>query len=129
MSHEGQISVLVVDDEPAIAESLAEYLEDFDMSVVTAGNAAGAMEALDEGRFHVAVIDLRLPDLNGESLILKVAESHRHLRFIIHTGSVDFRLSPELAAHGIAPEHVFLKPQADLSALAEAVRTLARRGR
>jgi len=36
---------------------------------------------------------------------------------------------PALAGQGIAPEHVFLKPQADLSAVAEAVRTLARRGR
>ena len=107
--------VLVVDDEPAIAESLSEFLQDFGFDVVSVGSAEAAIETLDENKFQVAIVDLRLPSMSGEVLIGKVHEVAPSTRFIIHTGSVSFSLSEELEGIGVRPEHVFLKPQSDLN--------------
>ena len=118
------IRVLVVDDEPAIRKSLVSFLEDYDFQVFSAKSSEQALQILSNVPCQVAIVDLRLPGINGDTMILRAKERFPSLRFLIHTGSVNFQLSQDLTAIGIRQEHLLIKPQQDLSVFIEAIERL-----
>lgn len=107
--------VFVIDDEQFIRESLAGYLEDCEFDVISAESAEEALERLKSDHCDVAIVDLRLPGMNGDALIQEIYKQLPKTRFLIHTGSVDYRLSKDLEAIGLCSDDVFFKPQHDLS--------------
>jgi DNA-binding NtrC family response regulator len=113
--------VLIVDDEPGIRVSLAEYLRDFDMEVSSAEQADEALELISKRRFDAAIIDVRLPGASGDQFILHAFKISPATRFLVYTGSANYKLSDELIAIGLRPDHVFLKPQPNLEKLVEAI--------
>lgn len=119
-----QIRVLVVDDELSIRRSLAAFLEDCNFEVSSVGSAEQALELLDKKTYHVVIIDLRLPGMSGDTLMFKIHERFPAIRFLIHTGSSSYSLPEELKNIGIQPEHVFLKPMANLTRVVETVQEL-----
>ncbi len=121
------IRVLVVDDEPSIRESLTEFLGDFSFEVSSVASGEEALAVLESAPCDVAIVDLRLPGMGSDSLILQVHEIRPDVRFLIHTGSLDYRLTDELEEIGLRPEHVFFKPQLDLTPFVEAIRKQAER--
>lgn len=108
------ISVLIIDDEATIRHSLAEFLEDYDYLVSTAPTGESALSLLQKKRFDVAIVDLRLPGINGEAFILRANDLAPHMCYLIHTGSVDYRIGDELSKLGIGNQHLFAKPLEDL---------------
>ena len=121
------VHVLVVDDEPSIRNSLQEFLQDCQFHVTAADSAEHALELIARSSFHVALVDIRLPKLDGDSLILKAHALNPQMAFIIHTGSVEYKLPEELKALGITQDHIFLKPQMDLMVFKEAIDALTSR--
>ncbi len=67
-------SILVVDDDAAMLRALRRVLSGEGASVATASWAGEIMERLDEnqGRFDLIITDLRMPILNGESVLRAV---------------------------------------------------------
>ena len=61
--------VLVVDDEPAIAEGLRLILEREGYVVQTAVSISEASARMDDADFSVALVDLVLPDGDGMGLL------------------------------------------------------------
>jgi CheY-like chemotaxis protein len=59
--------VLVVDDSPVPLRTLRRQLEDEGFYVRTASNIDEALALMQEDRFHVAVVDLRLDELDAEN--------------------------------------------------------------
>ncbi len=118
------ISILVVDDERFILDSLTGFLEDYDFQVSRAESAEEALEVLEEKTFQVAVIDLRLPGMSGDLLIQNINKLHPKIRFVIHTGSVGYVLSEDLKSIGMKVDHVFFKPMPDLTVLVDTIQTL-----
>ena len=57
--------ILVVDDEPAVRESLASSLEFEDYDVITAADGLAALEELDRSRPDLAVLDVLMPRMDG----------------------------------------------------------------
>lgn len=62
------LRVLVVDDEPGIAELLQELLEAAGYAVATAGSGAQALALARQQPFDLVVSDLRMPDIDGAAL-------------------------------------------------------------
>jgi DNA-binding NtrC family response regulator len=62
-------TVLVVDDEPLIRETLAEYLSQEGLSVVTCGSGEEALERAEGQRFDIALCDVQLPRMDGLELL------------------------------------------------------------
>ena len=87
--------VLLVDDDKAQANTLADCLdiEDIDAQVCSTGSEA--VEVAATGNFHVAIIDLRLPDINGLDLLAKLKESTPEMQVIIHTGHATLETAME----------------------------------
>ncbi len=118
------IHVLIVEDEASVRHSLAGFLEDFDFNISMAESSEKALEVLAEKSFHVAIVDIRLPGINGDAFILKAHEILPTMRFIIYTGSTEYQLSDVLKAIGIRKEHICLKPQRDLSVFEKIINDL-----
>ncbi|MFH2131454.1 MAG: response regulator [bacterium] len=124
MMKRSDVKILIIDDEPFIRESLAGFLEDCDYFVSSADSAEQAMDQLRKTPFDIAIVDLRLPGMNGDVFIQDVSRLLPQIRFLIHTGSVDYRLSAELLEIGVRPEHVFYKPQHELALFVDKIEDL-----
>jgi DNA-binding NtrC family response regulator len=118
------VRVLVVDDEPSVRWSLAAFLDDFDFEVRSAESAEEALDTMGEEPCDVAIVDLRLPGMSGDTMILQAHRLFPEMRFLIHSGTQSYHLPEELRRIGMRPEHVFLKPQVDLMLIVEAVLSL-----
>jgi CheY-like chemotaxis protein len=129
MLNDSRIRILVVDDEPSICESLQDYLEDFGFNVLTANDADKALEILARESWDAAIIDMRLPGMNGDLLVQKARQLQPDLRFLIHTGSSNYHPSKELSDAGVGPEHIFIKPIPNLNLLKEAIEKIVQEKR
>ena len=119
------VRVLIVDDEPLVAENLKAFLEDEGMRAHAVGSAEEAIELMDaDAMFDVCVMDLRLPGIDGSLAIPRLHRLAPNLRFIIHTGSISFTLPTDLRAMGIGEFQLFRKPVTNMTLLADTVREL-----
>jgi DNA-binding response OmpR family regulator len=67
-------SVLVVDDDQEIANAIAIYLKQADLSASLAFDGAEALEALEDADFHLIIMDIMMPKLDGIQAMLKIRE-------------------------------------------------------
>jgi two-component system NtrC family sensor kinase len=83
-------SILIVDDEPDVAEILADLLAGDGHRVEIAPNGARALEKLRAGAYDAILSDLKMPELDGPSLYRTLAHQSHPLiqRFIFVTGDV-----------------------------------------
>lgn len=125
MSDYSTVRVLVIDDEPAICSSLSAFLEDYGFSASTAESAEEALDLMKSNTYDVCIVDMRLPGMSGEDLILEARTRYPDQRHIIYTGSISYNLSEKLKDLGMRPEHVFLKPVRVLSLLVKCIKQLA----
>lgn len=114
--------ILIVDDEPGIRESLAEFLEDHDIPSTLAESAEQGLEILAGQPHDLAIVDMRLPGMDGSAMIDHACRLYPGMSFIIHTGSMDYDLPPELLECGLTEADIFRKPILDLSIFLAAVR-------
>jgi two-component system NtrC family sensor kinase len=90
--------VLVVDDEPELADLLRAMLEGAGHEVATAESGAVALELLGEARFDAIICDMRMPDLDGAGLWRAVRERDPALarRMLFVTGDTLSRAARQL---------------------------------
>ena len=121
--------VLIVDDEAMIRENLKAYLEDEGWRVAAFESVAPALIWLRNGDpCRVCIMDMRLPDMDGNRAIRALHQTYPELEFLIHTGSSSYSLPEDLRAMGLDDSRVYHKPLADMAPLAAAARRLAARG-
>src|SRR5713226_5446510 len=92
--------VLVVDDEPIIADNLRVTLELEGYEVGTAGSTVSAMLRLEEREFSLALVDLVLPDGDGLQLLRLVKSKDPSLEVIIMTGHSSIAKAVEATKQG-----------------------------
>ena len=83
-------TILVVDDEPDVAEVLAAMLEQQGHRVETVIGGAAALERLRGGTYDIVMSDLKMPDVDGPELYRRaqLLESRPRPRFVFVTGDV-----------------------------------------
>jgi len=67
-------SILVVDDEPLIRESLGEYLQQEGFAVIVCGSGEEAIELVKGHRFDIAICDVNLPGMDGIDVLQRLLE-------------------------------------------------------
>lgn len=117
--------ILIVEDEPSLGFNLLAYLEDEQFSAIIATSGNKALQYLKERKITVAVVNMRLPDMNGNSFIEKAHQLKPNLRFLIYTGLSDYALTPALLDMGITPDCVFYKPLLDMGPLIARLKMVA----
>ena len=72
MASTSQWHVLVVEDEPDGQEVVQNLLDYFNIAADAVGTAEEAIEFLHDRRYHAAVIDLALPNMDGIELVTAI---------------------------------------------------------
>lgn len=73
------LSVLIVDDEPDVAEVIADILAGDGHRVVVASSGKEALEEIGKGAFDLILSDLRMPEMDGPSFYRILQERHPEL--------------------------------------------------
>src|SRR5437899_9957130 len=89
------IRVLVVDDEPSLAELLASVLRYEGWEIRTAGDGLAALRAAREFRPDAVVLDVMLPDLGGLEVLgrLRAEQPHVCVLFLTARDAVEDRVA------------------------------------
>ena len=78
--------ILVIDDEPMMADSLRQNLVEEGYTVDTAATGAEAIELFDRGAHHLAICDLQLPDMDGLGVLRHMKDVRPETEVIVVTG-------------------------------------------
>ena len=78
--------ILVIDDDENIRKVLETILEDEGYIVKTAETAKKGIEESEKAFYNLALIDVRLPDMEGIELLSKLRNTKPKMRKIIVTG-------------------------------------------
>ncbi|MGY1856885.1 HD domain-containing phosphohydrolase [Modestobacter sp. SYSU DS0290] len=81
-------SILLVDDEIAILDGLRRQLRK-QFTVHTATGGAAALELLETESVHVIVCDMRMPEMDGATLLSRIREQHPEIVRVLLTGQAD----------------------------------------
>ena len=80
------LSVLVVDDEEFVRETLAEMLVDLDHRVVTVEGGREALQKVSSGDFDLVFTDLAMPEMDGWETARAIRKSRPGLPIVLVTG-------------------------------------------
>ncbi|MBE0643597.1 MAG: sigma-54-dependent Fis family transcriptional regulator [Bacteroidetes bacterium] len=79
------ITIMIVDDEPSVRQSLAAWFEDDGYSIVTAQNAAEALQCMQEHSVDIILLDIKMPGMDGLALQDRIREFNQQVIIIIIT--------------------------------------------
>ena len=120
------LSLLIVDDEESIRETLREFFGTFGYTVRSAATATEGRRLAAEHAPDVVLLDLRLPDADGTAAMDALLADDPEVGIILLTGYADVRVAVSAMQRGAAD--VLEKP-VDLEKLAASVERAAERGR
>lgn len=78
--------ILIVDDEKEICTFFSYLLRKKGCEVTTVQSGREALEVINRDKFHLALLDMKLPDVDGLTLLKKIKEKTCHCQVIIMTG-------------------------------------------
>lgn len=111
--------VLIVDDEPELLLSIRSGFENNHLfQVITAKNGREALDILERGSVDLAVLDLRMPVMDGIELLSVMGESFPEVPHLVMTAFGTPVIEKQLKKAGAL--HVLEKPL-DIDALEEAI--------
>lgn len=79
-------SILIVDDEPSIRQSLSGLLTDEGFIISTAANGYEAMKRIDTDTPDLVLLDIWMPGIDGLETLKEIKRHHNHIQVIIITG-------------------------------------------
>lgn len=100
--------ILIVDDEESIRTALATILEEEGYITETAKNGKEAIEKSEAKFYNLALIDIRLPDMEGTELLTAIRETTPKMVKIIMTGYPSLQNAVEAVNKGA--DAYILKP-------------------
>ena len=106
--------VLVVDDESAIREVLATFLEQYEFAAHTVPDGASALALLQTEYVDVILVDLQMPGISGLEMAFEVHKTNPYIPMALITGTPMAIQPATLRQAGIS--RMFAKPF-DLGAL------------
>lgn len=132
-----EVTVLVVDDEPAVGKALKRVLAQEGMQTVSVRSAERALEVLSSQSVQLLVTDMRMPDIDGFELLAQVKQRWPSLPVVLLTsygtvalaveamrrGATDFLLKPFERGEIVFMLRKALGRRAHLSEIPEAVPT------
>jgi signal transduction histidine kinase len=119
--------VLTIDDDQAVRESLANFLEDFGYEVLQAEDGQQGLEVFAANRPDLILVDLRMPRMDGLQVLARVQELSPQTPIMVISGAGDIRDVVEALRRG-AWDYL-VKPIQDMNILLHSVETCLERAR
>ncbi|MGD9162896.1 MAG: response regulator, partial [Desulfobacteraceae bacterium] len=79
-------NILIIDDEAVIRKSVSRALADSGIKSVAASNGPDALEILKEQQFDLALLDIKMPEMDGVSVLREIKSAYPALKVIMITG-------------------------------------------
>ncbi len=80
-----QHTILVIDDDTSGRETLAEALDEYGYSVLSASNGTEGLAILDEKSVDLVITDLKMPDIDGLEVLKRIKVDHPDLVVVLIT--------------------------------------------
>jgi two-component system nitrate/nitrite response regulator NarL len=125
MSATGATTVLIADDHPLFREAIVRVIEerpDLDL-VAEAPDGRAALEKIRELKPDVAVIDVRMPELDGSDVLLAVKQEGLSTSVVFLSAFLDSKTVYEAVAAGA---RAYLSKEADSAEIVRAIQAAAR---
>ncbi len=115
--------ILVVDDEPTIRESCQRIFAERGYEVETAASAQEGLDRAVRGYFDCALVDLKMPDMDGMEVVRRARQTRGNMAVIIITGYGAVESAAEATRLGVS-DYVSkpFKPEEIVGAVERAVR-------
>ena len=94
--------IVIVDDEPGVRITLAQFMRQEGHEVLEAGDAEQALEWLHAGDSDLIVTDILLPGLGGLELLRRIREAAPQTAVIMITGVPTVESAAEAVRNGAA---------------------------
>jgi len=91
------LTILIIEDEPDMAEYLKNVLEDNGYTAYTAHRGTTGLQLIEELNPDLVLLDLELPDIDGRSICQQINADYPEIKVIMVTGHND----PNDIAHGL----------------------------
>jgi len=92
--------ILIVDDEPIILFGLSHYLKDQGFEVDTCEKGEEALKKIEEQKFDLCILDLKLPDIDGISLLKKIKGKQEQIGIIMITAFAEVKSAVQAIKEG-----------------------------
>jgi len=125
---EARFSILVVDDDPLLAEAYALALRRAGMVVTVVSDPSRAMEALSAAHPDLILMDVQMPEVDGIELARVIRQTRRHLSVPIVFLSAEQDSGRQIMARRLGGDDFIPKP-VELDRLVTLVRLRAERAR
>lgn len=102
--------ILVVDDETAITDFVTYYLELEGFAVQTAPDGFSALQAIEDTRFDLIVLDLMLPDISGLEIAKMLKKNPKTINIPIIMLTAKIKESDILTGFALQAEDYVTKP-------------------
>lgn len=112
-------SILIVDDDAAMGETLLDILEDKGFNVAIAKDGPTAVAEAGGRHFDLALIDIMMPGMNGVETLRELRERDPDLQVMLLSGQSTIKTAVEAMRLGAV--EVFEKPT-DIETLLEKIR-------
>lgn len=121
-------TVLIVDDESFIRQSLTDYFEDYLWQTLQAGSSEEALELMDHYSPDCAIVDIRMEGMDGNAFIRNAHRKNENMVFIICTGSPEYTIPQDIRELACVSNKLFKKPVNDISELEKELLRMMERG-
>jgi len=113
-----KINIMLVDDEVHFLESMTKRLAFRDFNVIAVDRGEKAIEIAREHPLDIAIVDLKMPGLDGEETLQALKKEHRFLEIVILTGHGSFDSALLLNEKGV---YFYMEKPCTLQALLEVI--------
>ena len=93
-------TILVVDDEPDVGNAIARQLQNAGYDVLTAFNGTDAISIVGEHSVDLALIDIRMPKINGFDVLKHIQQHAPETKTIMMTAYADIKSAIDSIAFG-----------------------------
>ncbi|MBM3436538.1 MAG: sigma-54-dependent Fis family transcriptional regulator [Bacteroidetes bacterium] len=97
-----KVKILVVDDEQRVRDEIAEFLIENKYHVYKAGLPSEAFDILKENDIDIVILDIKLPEMDGLSVLKTIKETYPDIEVIMISGHGDMTSVIEAMRNGAA---------------------------
>ncbi len=119
-----QLNILVVDDDRDVCEYLQDFLTSEGYLVTVVNDPTQALEAMRSDEFHVVVLDIMMPKLNGIDLLEQIRATDDDIAVIILTGYPSLETATSSIEHDVS---AYIRKPFTISEFREAIQRIAKK--